>query len=90
MNEFRTSDLATAAYLLCHVSLTFRGTAPKDARARYFLFSPGDLAERLAFEFVSFKGSIVPRTYADAMRHAKDLVFADLRRLATEPNGDYV
>lgn len=77
--SYQTSDLATAAFLLCSPGITFSGLIPKNPKSKYFIFGPHKRAADLAAAFVGGKARVIAKNYADAMRTAKDLIFAEER-----------
>lgn len=79
MNSYRTHSLPEAAYLISHPGIQFLGLEQRNERSYYFCFAPEGKCEKLVLNFVSGKGMVRARDYADAMRRCKDLVFAQER-----------
>ena len=78
---YKTKDFHTAAFMLACGEVKFHGVEPheSDPKALAFVFSPKKLCERLELDFIGGTAMVNARTYANAMRQAKDAIYAKER-----------
>lgn len=75
-NEYTTSDLYCAAYLLA-IEIGFLGFAKEPDSQKYeFVFENPKRCEQAVYDFLNRKSSVCPKTYAEAIRSLKDMLFA--------------
>jgi hypothetical protein len=78
-DDYLTPDLPTACFLLTQPAVQFKGFVEKDAKSKYFLFTPRQRAEELVLKFIAGNARVDARRLLDAYRRAKDLLYADQR-----------
>jgi len=72
---FCTADLYSAAFLLANPEVQFHGLQTHNAHKKLFVFSPRQRCDRLVLNLVAGRADINARSFCDAIRRAKDLVF---------------
>lgn len=74
---YKTKDLFESALLYCMYANDFVGLEP-DGRDYLFVFS-GKECQKTAQDYYARRANVDAKTYSDAIRNCKDLIFSQFR-----------